>query len=128
MAVKIVNGTSSELAEMLLDHRTDFCLISRRSAMPVWLPIRQDELLVLLPKSHPLAALDAVPVQRMKTEPFIESYPGMELSLIHIFLHQKETSPPPKPMPAGISRRPPCWSAQSASRNAAQENEFEVSF
>ena len=85
VAVKIVNGTSSELAEMLLDHRTDFCLISRRSAMPVWLPIRQDELLVLLPKNHPLAALDAVPVQRMKTEPFIESYPGMETDITLLF-------------------------------------------
>ena len=28
VVIKIVNGTSSELAEMLLDHRTDFCLIS----------------------------------------------------------------------------------------------------
>ena len=84
VAVRIVNGTSSELAEMVKDHRTDFCLISRRDGLPVWLPIRQDELLVLVPKSNPLAGKDAVPVQRMKTEPFIESYPGMELALIHI--------------------------------------------
>lgn len=30
VVIKIVNGTSSEPAEMLLDHRTDFCLISHR--------------------------------------------------------------------------------------------------
>ena len=41
VAVRIVNGTSSELAEMVKDHRTDFCLISRRDGLPVWLPIRQ---------------------------------------------------------------------------------------
>ena len=39
MVIKIVNGTSSELAEMLLDHRTDFCLISHRDSLPVWLPL-----------------------------------------------------------------------------------------
>ena len=85
VVVQIVNGTSSELAEMLKDHRTDFCLISRRDAMPVWLPIRQDEMLVLLPKNHQLAALDAVPVEHLKTEPFIESYPGMETDVTLIF-------------------------------------------
>ena len=51
----------------------------------VWLPIRQDELLVLVPKSNPLAGMDAVPVQRMKTEPFIESYPGMETDITLLF-------------------------------------------
>lgn len=85
VAVRIVNGTSSEMAEMVKDHRTDFCLISRRDELPVWLPIRQDEMMVLLPKSHPLAALDAVPVQSLKTEPFIESYPGMETDITLIF-------------------------------------------
>ena len=85
VAVRIVNGTSSELAEMVKDHRTDFCLISRRDGLPVWLPIRQDELLVLVPKSNPLAGMDAVPVQRMKTEPFIESYPGMETDITLLF-------------------------------------------
>ena len=29
VVIKIVHGTSSELAVMLLDHRTDFCLISQ---------------------------------------------------------------------------------------------------
>ena len=85
VVIKIVNGTSSELAEMVKDHRTDFCLISRRDGLPVWLPIRQDELLVLVPKSNPLAGMDAVPVQRMKTEPFIESDPGMETDITLLF-------------------------------------------
>ena len=85
VVIKIVNGTSSELAEMLLDHRTDFCLISHRDDLPVWLPIRQDELMVLLPESHPLAAQEAIPVENLKTEPFIESYPGMETDITLIF-------------------------------------------
>ena len=68
VVIKIVNGTSSELAEMLLDHRTDFCLISHRDSLPVWLPIRQDELM-----------------ESLKTEPFIDSYPGMETDITLIF-------------------------------------------
>ena len=67
VVIKIVNGTSSELAEMLLDHRTDFCLISHRDSLPVWLPIRQDELMVLLPKNHPLADSESFPVESLKT-------------------------------------------------------------
>ena len=85
MVIKIVNGTSSELAEMLLDHRTDFCLISHRDSLPVWLPIRQDELMVLLPKNHPLADRESFPVESLKTEPFIDSYPGMETDITLIF-------------------------------------------
>ena len=65
VVIKIVNGTSSELAEMLLDHRTDFCLISHRDSLPVWLPIRQDELMVLLPKNHPLAVRESFPVDSL---------------------------------------------------------------
>ena len=80
VVIKIVNGTS-ELAEMLLDHRTDFCLISHRDSLPVWLPIRQDELMVLLPKIHPLADRESFPVESLKTEPFIDSYPGMETDI-----------------------------------------------
>ena len=85
VVIKIVNGTSSELAEMLLDHRTDFCLISHRDSLPVWLPIRQDELMVLLPKNHPLADRESFPVESLKTEPFIDSYPGMETDITLIF-------------------------------------------
>ena len=61
VVIKIVNGTSSELAEMLLDHRTDFCLIS------------------------PLADRESFPVESLKTEPFIDSYPGMETDITLIF-------------------------------------------
>ena len=89
VVVQIVSGTSSELAEMLKDHRTDFCLISRRDGLPVWLPIREDEMKVLLPKNHPLAALDAVPVEHLKIEPFIENYPGMETDITMIFNKMK---------------------------------------
>ena len=93
VVIKIVNGTSSELAEMLLDHRTDFCLISHRDSLPVWLPIRQDELMVLLPKNHPLADRESFPVESLKTEPFIDSYPGMETDITLIF---RQAEGPPR--------------------------------
>ena len=85
VVVQIVNGTSSELAAMLQEHRTDFCLISRRGELPVWLPIREDELMVLLPQDHPLAQCAAIPVESLKTEPFIENYPGMETDNTRVF-------------------------------------------
>mgnify|MGYP000116806613 CR=1 FL=1 len=56
-----------------------------RDSLPVWLPIRQDELMVLLPKNHPLADRESFPVESLKTEPFIDSYPGMETDITLIF-------------------------------------------
>ena len=41
--------------------------------------------MVLLPKNHPLADRESFPVESLKTEPFIDSYPGMETDITLIF-------------------------------------------
>ena len=38
-----------------------------------------------LPKNHPLADRESFPVESLKTEPFIDSYPGMETDITLIF-------------------------------------------
>jgi DNA-binding transcriptional LysR family regulator len=44
--------------------------------------LRSEPLIVVLPDSHPLAALESVPVERLKDEPFI-TYPSHFRSVLH---------------------------------------------
>ena len=79
ISVPIVEGRSSELSEMLEKGALDFCIISKREGLCRWFPIRQDELVVRVPKSHPAAKRKSVPLTFLETEPYIEIYPGQEM-------------------------------------------------
>lgn len=49
-----IEGTSTALAEALREHRADLCVISRRDGPHQWLPLRRDEMMVMLSPDHPL--------------------------------------------------------------------------
>ena len=78
IAFQTIEGTSTTLVTALQEHRADLCIISRREGSHQWLPLRQDQLMVMLSPQHPLAAADAVPIRRLETESYIEIYPGRE--------------------------------------------------
>lgn len=78
ISVKIVEGRSSELSEMLEKGQLDFCIISKREGACRWFPIKQDELVIRVPKGHPAAQKGSVPLSFLETEPYIEIYPGKE--------------------------------------------------
>ena len=63
--------------------------------------------MVLLPKNHPLADRESFPVESLKTEPFIDSYPGMETDITLIF--DKLKAAPTRAIPRWTSRRPMPW-------------------
>lgn len=75
ISIRIVEGRSSELSEMLEQGKLDFCIISKRENLCRWYPIRQDELVVCVPKNHAAADKTAVPLGFFETEPYIEIYP-----------------------------------------------------
>ena len=77
IAFQTIEGTSTTLVTALQEHRADLCIISRREGTHQWLPLRQDQMMVMLSPQHPLAA-DAVPIRRLETESYIEIYPGRE--------------------------------------------------
>ena len=77
IAFQTIEGTSTTLVTALQEHRADLCIISRREGPHQWLPLRQDQMMVMLSPQHPLAA-DAVPIRRLETESYIEIYPGRE--------------------------------------------------
>ncbi len=78
IAFQTIEGTSTTLVTALQEHRADLCIISRREGTHQWLPLRQDQLMVMLSPRHPLAAAEAVPIHLLGTESYIEIYPGRE--------------------------------------------------
>ena len=73
-----IEGTSTTLTQALREHRADLCVISRRDGPLQWLPLRQDQMMVMLSPEHPLAKERAVPIRRLETESYIEIFPGRE--------------------------------------------------
>lgn len=75
---RIISGCSSELHDMLLQHRLDFCLISAREGSHDWYPICQDPLVAMVPASNPLAKQDKLPLKALEKEPFIDTFSGQD--------------------------------------------------
>ncbi len=82
---RIVNGTSSELQQMLSLHQADFCLISERDGDHNWILLRNDPIVALLPPGHPLTKKNAVPMKTFETESYIQTYPGQDVDNARIF-------------------------------------------
>lgn len=76
--ITIIEGTSSHLSQMAEERRADFCIISKRRGSFRWLPLRDDPLVAWVPKDHLAAQRGSLPLELLKTEPFIEIYPGQE--------------------------------------------------
>lgn len=95
---QVVEDISSELAAALKEHRIDLCIISKRSELPRWVPLLQDEILVMLSPRHPLAKLSAVPLACLNEENYIyihadkESDNSLCLERNHIRLNNKFAS------------------------------------
>lgn len=87
--VRIQNGYSSELLELLDRRQTDLCVISRREGNHDWLPLGTDELVAWVPAGHPLAERKAVPLSSFETEPYIDTYPGMDIDNARVFARHR---------------------------------------
>ena len=85
ITVRIVEGRSSELSEMLENGELDFCIISKREHPCRWFPIKQDELVLRVPVEHPAANNTSVPLSFLETEPYIEIYPRQETDNSRLF-------------------------------------------
>ena len=76
--VELREGSSTQLGELVDHRRADFCLISQRPGRHEWVPLKDDQLMAILPPTHPLVEADRFPVERLRQEPFIEFLPGQE--------------------------------------------------
>ncbi|MFM9412969.1 LysR family transcriptional regulator substrate-binding protein [Peptococcus simiae] len=76
--VKLLEGTSSQLAEAVTAQEADFCIISQREGDFDWCLLQEDELIALLPADHPLARIPRVDIETLLQDPFITIYPSQE--------------------------------------------------
>lgn len=76
--VELREGSSTQLGELVDHRRADFCLISQRPGRHEWVPLKDDQLMAILPPTHPLVEADRFPVGLLRQEPFIEFLPGQE--------------------------------------------------
>ena len=76
--VELREGSSTQLGELVDHRRADVCLISQRPGRHEWVPLKDDQLMAILPPTHPLVEADRFPVERLRQEPFIEFLPGQE--------------------------------------------------
>lgn len=83
--VQIQSGYSTGLLSMMMERRLDLCIISRREGDYDWLPLREDPMAAWVPENHPLSKLDSVPVEVFAKEPYIDTYPGVDVDNARVF-------------------------------------------
>ena len=83
--IKIINGYSSDLLQQMKEHTIDAAIISQRDGNHFWLPMQEDRMVAMLPTQHPLAAFSSVPISAFATEPYIDTYPGLDIDNARVF-------------------------------------------
>lgn len=83
--VEIRIGNSTELLHLMEEQQIDLCIISKRNGTHHWIPLCEDMLVALLPADHPLARSESVPVTVFETEPYIDTYPGLDIDNCRVF-------------------------------------------
>lgn len=78
IGVTVTDGASSELVQMIKDYRLDMAIVSRRDDLPLWIPLKEDRLMVMVPDGHRAAADGRFAAGDLTKEHFIEIFPGKE--------------------------------------------------
>ena len=76
--VDVIEGMSTELAEMTDRREIDFCIISKRDGDHDWIPLVADPMVLLVQAGHPLEKAGAASIEDIRREPYIEMFPGRE--------------------------------------------------
>jgi DNA-binding transcriptional LysR family regulator len=90
--VELQEGGNLEMAKWLEEQSVDCCFCARPSLSGIdWIPLYHDELVMWLPKDHPLAHAKSYPVARLEEEHFIHTMPGQDNDLDRLIsrLHLK---------------------------------------
>jgi DNA-binding transcriptional LysR family regulator len=70
--ISLLEGIRQEVMEWMGSRRADVAFVSWRDPMEYeWIPLAEDRMLAVLPRSHPLAGAEAYPLSRVPQEDFI---------------------------------------------------------
>ena len=78
-------GIQQEIREWLDESRADLAFFSYIEPMPYdWFPLAEDEMLAILPKTHPLADADRYPLKYLEEDGFIRPALGRDVDVVHM--------------------------------------------
>lgn len=89
---RVYEGTEGELADWIQNRRVDIGFISYQKGHNYqFLPVMDDDLYAVIPKNHPLAEYDAIPIEAFQGLPFVitEYTPGNDVHRILKEYHVK---------------------------------------
>ncbi len=90
--VQLFEGNSQEIKQWLESGKIDFGIGSTQNeSKPNFIPLMQDRMLAILPKQHPLAHHDSIPLKIFTLEPCIMPYEDSHHDVQYIFKKSKIT-------------------------------------
>lgn len=91
--INIQQGSSERIEKKLLDNSIDFAFTSFRERPQFeWIDLVQDELLVILPNTHPLVSHEYIPLKELQNLQFIGSSSDYEYDVNRILREKNITS------------------------------------
>lgn len=91
--IELLEGGSDDIIGWVDDNRADFGLLSKLNTDVLeWLPLHEDPLMAILPKSYDIGDMKAFPISQMANHPFIISAEGVDYD-VHQALKQAGIQP-----------------------------------
>ncbi len=88
--IKLMEGIRQEVTKWLDEKIAEVAFLSYKDPMPYeWIPLAEDQMLAVLPKTHPLAAETSYPLQNCEHERFIMPALGRDTDVIALFQANK---------------------------------------
>lgn len=92
--IVMFEGTDQEVYDWIINRIVDIGFVTQVTRHVERIPIAHDELLLLVPKGHPLTDQSGVSLQRLAEEPFIISKAGCEPLVLSLFQSAKAALQP----------------------------------
>lgn len=84
--IKLMEGIRQEVTKWLDEKIADVAFLSYKEPMTYdWIPLAEDQMLAVLPKTHPLARETSYPLQNCESENFIMPALGRDVDVIALF-------------------------------------------
>lgn len=84
--IKLMEGIRQEVTKWLDEKISDVAFLSYKDPMPYdWISLAEDQMLAVLPKTHPLAAEASYPLQNCEYERFIMPALGRDVDVVALF-------------------------------------------
>ena len=83
--IEIMEGGADSIESSMENHEADLCIYTGGETQPFeWIPLCEDQLMALVPPTHPLAKQASVPIEAFLSEQFIMPIAGYDYEVHHI--------------------------------------------